>query len=135
MKYRLKKDLPYAKKGTEVLKSEHPPMPVAIRERCVETFYWKVKVSEMKSYVIGDSTMNMSDWIEEIEEPRVIKMFSKLKPETLMQNFTPDQQGHYIRLAKNSIFFDQEVKKMNTSELLFTIGYLAEYIEDVIKQK
>ncbi len=62
MKYRLKKDLPFAKAGGEVIKHRPDKADLRYINRDVD-YVWCVG-----AYEIGDNTMDMSDWIEAVEK-------------------------------------------------------------------
>lgn len=114
--YRLKKDLPFAKKGAEVLKKEYSSNNYVWQ---IDGFLGDKKTDVNREFFnIGNQSMDMSEWIEEVEE------FDFGTGH--VSNFKGLCQGYerIVEKVRNGIFFGNPISKMKNDDLFYVIGYL-----------
>ena len=107
--YVLKKDLPFAEKGAEVVK-KYTGCP----DECWCT---KVIIGEPQ-YFIAKGNMDMSEWIEEVEEEKPLVMFTS-KPFPIESFHDYD---NLVKRGENSIFYGHQIRLFTIPQLYFTIA-------------
>lgn len=118
MKYILKKDLPFAEKGTEVIKKYK-----GAADEC-----WVIKAKEgEKEFFVADAYMSVSEWIEEVKER--LDIFPNPNPKlSLKESFYPNYRELSTR-GRQGKFYGYNIRDLPIDNLYFIIAYLASHIE------